>query len=226
MPRARRAYGTFTVTQRHHAYTKAKLFAEVGKKTDVLPALLHRRRRARRGRRRARRARLRPQVLHRGRQLGPGRQQHAGLLRPRSLQVPATSSTPRSAIRGPTCATPRRCGTSGRCRPESLHQVTILFSDRGLPTSYRHMHGFGSHTYSFINAAGRALLGEVPLQDAAGHREPDRRRGGRASSATTARATSATCSRPSSAATSRSGASRCRSCRSRRPRRRRTTRST
>ncbi len=36
--------------------------------------------------------------------------------------------------------------------PESLHQVTILFSDRGIPASYRHLHGFGSHTYSFINA--------------------------------------------------------------------------
>jgi catalase len=36
--------------------------------------------------------------------------------------------------------------------PESLHQVTILFSDRGLPQSYRHVDGFGSHTYSFINA--------------------------------------------------------------------------
>ncbi len=36
--------------------------------------------------------------------------------------------------------------------PESLHQVTILFSDRGLPKSYRHMHGFGSHTYSLFNA--------------------------------------------------------------------------
>ena len=36
--------------------------------------------------------------------------------------------------------------------PESLHQVTILFSDRGLPQGFRHMHGFGSHTYSFINA--------------------------------------------------------------------------
>ncbi|MNK38587.1 Catalase A [compost metagenome] len=35
--------------------------------------------------------------------------------------------------------------------PESIHQVTILFSDRGIPTSYRHMHGFGSHAYSFIN---------------------------------------------------------------------------
>src|SRR6266850_7172631 len=37
--------------------------------------------------------------------------------------------------------------------PESLHQVTILFSDRGLPRSYRHLHGFGSHTFSFINEA-------------------------------------------------------------------------
>jgi catalase len=38
--------------------------------------------------------------------------------------------------------------------PESLHQVTILMSDRGLPKSYRHTNGYGSHTYSFINASG------------------------------------------------------------------------
>jgi catalase len=38
--------------------------------------------------------------------------------------------------------------------PESLHQVTILFSDRGTPDGYRHMDGFGSHTFSMINAAG------------------------------------------------------------------------
>jgi catalase len=37
--------------------------------------------------------------------------------------------------------------------PEALHQITIIMSDRGLPSSFRHMHGFGSHTYSFINAA-------------------------------------------------------------------------
>jgi len=37
--------------------------------------------------------------------------------------------------------------------PESLHQVTILFSDRGLPQGYRFLNGFGSHTYSFLNAA-------------------------------------------------------------------------
>ena len=38
--------------------------------------------------------------------------------------------------------------------PEALHQVTIVMSDRGIPASYRHMHGFGSHTYSFWNKAG------------------------------------------------------------------------
>ncbi len=35
--------------------------------------------------------------------------------------------------------------------PESLHQVMILMSDRGTPKGYRHMHGFGSHTFSMIN---------------------------------------------------------------------------
>lgn len=36
--------------------------------------------------------------------------------------------------------------------PESLHQVTILMSDRGCPKTLRHTNGYGSHTYSFINA--------------------------------------------------------------------------
>lgn len=36
--------------------------------------------------------------------------------------------------------------------PQSLHQMTILMSDRGIPASYRHVHGFSSHTLSFYNA--------------------------------------------------------------------------
>jgi catalase len=39
--------------------------------------------------------------------------------------------------------------------PEALHQVTYIMGDRGLPRTFRHMHGFGSHTFSLINAAGR-----------------------------------------------------------------------
>jgi catalase len=38
--------------------------------------------------------------------------------------------------------------------PESLHQITILFSDRGLPRSYRHLNGYGSHTYRLYNKRG------------------------------------------------------------------------
>lgn len=38
--------------------------------------------------------------------------------------------------------------------PESLHQVTILMSDRGIPASYRNVNGYGSHTYSLINDKG------------------------------------------------------------------------
>ncbi|WP_154222896.1 catalase [Marinicella rhabdoformis] len=38
--------------------------------------------------------------------------------------------------------------------PQSLHQMTILMSDRGIPLNYRHMHGFGSHTFSFWNKQG------------------------------------------------------------------------
>ena len=41
--------------------------------------------------------------------------------------------------------------------PESLHQVTMLFSDRGTPDGYRHMDGFGSHTFSLINEAGERV---------------------------------------------------------------------
>ncbi|MDQ0613291.1 catalase [Microbacterium sp. W4I4] len=38
--------------------------------------------------------------------------------------------------------------------PESAHQVTYVMGDRGLPRSWRHMNGYGSHTYQWVNAAG------------------------------------------------------------------------
>jgi catalase len=38
--------------------------------------------------------------------------------------------------------------------PESAHQVAILFSDRGTPRTWRHMNGYSSHTYSWMNAGG------------------------------------------------------------------------
>ena len=38
--------------------------------------------------------------------------------------------------------------------PEALHQITILFSDRGTPDGYRHMNGYSSHTYKWVNEKG------------------------------------------------------------------------
>jgi catalase len=42
--------------------------------------------------------------------------------------------------------------------PEALHQITILFSDRGTPDGFRHMDGFSSHTYKWINENGEVFF--------------------------------------------------------------------
>lgn len=42
--------------------------------------------------------------------------------------------------------------------PSALHQITILFSDRGTPYGYRHMNGYSSHTYKWVNAEGKVSL--------------------------------------------------------------------
>ena len=47
--------------------------------------------------------------------------------------------------------------------PEATHQFTWLFGDRGIPATYRHMDGFGSHTYQWMNAKGEAFW--VPKVD-------------------------------------------------------------
>src|ERR1700760_4894934 len=54
--------------------------------------------------------------------------------------------------------------------PESLHQVTILMSDRGLPTSPMHMNGYGSHTYSLINVKGERHWGKFHFKTQLGHK--------------------------------------------------------
>ncbi len=54
--------------------------------------------------------------------------------------------------------------------PESLHQVTILMSDRGLPTDVRHINGYGSHTFSLINAEGERFWVKFHFKTLQGHR--------------------------------------------------------
>jgi len=54
--------------------------------------------------------------------------------------------------------------------PESLHQVTILMSDRGLPTDVRHMNGYGSHTFSLINAGNERFWVKFHFKTLQGHK--------------------------------------------------------
>jgi catalase len=54
--------------------------------------------------------------------------------------------------------------------PESLHQVTILFSDRGIPVSPRFMSGFGSHTYSMWNTKGERFWVKFHFKTQQGHK--------------------------------------------------------
>ncbi|MEG0820238.1 MAG: catalase [Burkholderiaceae bacterium] len=54
--------------------------------------------------------------------------------------------------------------------PESLHQITTLFSDRGLPTDVRHINGYGSHTFSFWNDAGERFWVKFHFKTQQGHR--------------------------------------------------------
>jgi catalase len=54
--------------------------------------------------------------------------------------------------------------------PEALHQVTILMSDRGQPKTYRHVNGYGSHTYSFINEEGERFWIKFHFKTRQGHK--------------------------------------------------------
>ena len=164
-------------------------------------ALLHRRRRRRLGRHAARRARLRREVLHRGRQLGSGRQQHPGVLHPGRHQVS------RSRPRGEDGARPRLSRRPASAHdtfwdfaslmPESMHMLMWAMSDRAIPRSFRMMEGFGVHTFRLDRRRGQIDLREVPL--AADARRCVRRLGrGRARSAAPIPTTiAATCSRRS-----------------------------
>ncbi|WP_158135625.1 catalase [Vibrio navarrensis] len=145
------AYGTFTVTQDITRYTRAKLFSEVGKKTDLF---------------------LRFSTVAGERGAADAERDIRGFAVKFYTEEGnwdlVGNNTPIFFMRDPlkfpdlNHAVKRDPRTNMRSEknnwdfwtllPEALHQVTIIMSDRGIPASYRHMHGFGSHTFSFINA--------------------------------------------------------------------------
>lgn len=145
------AFGSFTVTHDITQYTKAALFSEVGKQTDMFVrfSTVAGERGAADAERDIRGFAMRF-YTEQGNWDLVGNNTPVFFFRD-PLKFPdlnhAVKRDPRTNMRSPTNNWDFWTGL-----PEALHQVTILMSDRGIPASYRHMHGFGSHTFSFINA--------------------------------------------------------------------------
>jgi catalase len=147
------AYGTFTVTKDITAYSKAKLFSEIGKTTEVFArfSTVAGERGAADAERDVRGFSLKFYTEEGNWDL-VGNNTPVFFIRD-PLKFPDFIRTqkrhPSTNLRSPTAM-----WDYWSLSPESLHQVTILFSDRGLPQGYRFMNGYGSHTYSFLNGAG------------------------------------------------------------------------
>ena len=145
------AFGTFTVTHDITQYTRAKIFSEVGKKTEMFARFTTVA--GERGAADAERD-IRGFALKFYTEEGNwdmvGNNTPVFFLRdPKKFPDlnKAVKRDPRTNMRSAT-----NNWDFWTLLPEAFHQVTIVMSDRGIPKSYRHMHGFGSHTYSFINA--------------------------------------------------------------------------
>ncbi|HZY33268.1 MAG TPA: catalase [Rhodanobacter sp.] len=147
------AFGTFTVTHDITKYTRAKIFSAVGKKTEMFARFTTVA--GERGAADAERD-IRGFALKFYTEEGNwdmvGNNTPVFFIRdPRKFPDlnKAVKRDPRTNLRSAT-----NNWDWWTLLPEALHQVTIVMSDRGIPASYRHMHGFGSHTYSFWNDAG------------------------------------------------------------------------
>lgn len=150
------AYGTFTVTNDITKFTRAKVFNQIGKKTRVF---------------------VRFSTV--GGEKGSADTERD----PRGFAVKfytedgnwdlVGNNTPIFFVKDPkkfsdfihtqkrdprtNCKSPTMMWDFWSLNPESLHQVLFLMSDRGTPDGYRFMNGFGSHTYSFLNAANERI---------------------------------------------------------------------
>ena len=147
------AYGVFTVTKDVTKYTCATVFAEVGKKTDLFVrfSTVAGERGAADAERDIRGFAVKF-YSDEGNWDLVGNNTPVFFLRD-PLQFPdlnhVVKRDPHTNMRSP-----QNYWDFWTMLPEALHQVTIVMSDRGIPASYRHMHGFGSHTYSLINKDG------------------------------------------------------------------------
>jgi catalase len=150
------AYGTFTVTHDITRYSKAKVFSEIGKKTPMFVRFS-----TVAGERGAADAERDIRGFAMKFYTEEGNWDVVGNNTPvfffrDPLRFPdlnhAIKRDPRTGLRSANSN-----WDFWSLLPEALHQVTIVMSERGIPKSFRHMHGFGSHTYSMINAANERV---------------------------------------------------------------------
>ena len=150
------AYGTFTVTHDITRYTKAKIFSEIGKQTPMFArfSTVAGERGAADAERDIRGIALKF-YTEEGNWDIVGNNTPVFFFRD-PLRFPdlnhAIKRDPRTGLRSAD-----NNWDFWTLLPEALHQVTIVMSDRGIPKSFRHMHLFGSHTFSMINAANERV---------------------------------------------------------------------
>ncbi len=145
------AYGTFTVTHDITKYTRAKIFSEIGKTTELFTRFTTVA--GERGAADAERD-IRGFAIKFYTEEGNwdlvGNNTPVFFLRD-PLKFPdlnhAVKRDPKTNLRSA-----KNNWDFWTSLPEALHQITITMSDRGIPTTYRHMNGYGSHTFSFINS--------------------------------------------------------------------------
>ncbi|HIG75868.1 MAG TPA: catalase [Bacteroidetes bacterium] len=150
------AYGTFTVTNDITQYTKASIFSEVGKETELSIRFS-----TVAGERGAADAERDPRGFALKFYTDEGNWDLVGNNTPVffvrdpykfAMFIHSQKRHPHTNLRDPDM----QWDFWSLC-PESLHQVTWLFGDRGIPKTYRHMNGYGSHTYSMVNAEGERV---------------------------------------------------------------------
>lgn len=150
------AFGKFTVTHDISKYSKAKIFSEIGKETEVFVrfSTVAGERGAADAERDIRGFAIKFYTEEGNWDL-VGNNTPVFFFRD-PLKFPdlnhAVKRDPRTNMRSPT-----NNWDFWSSLPEALHQITITMSDRGIPKSYRHMHGFSSHAFSFINGENQRV---------------------------------------------------------------------
>lgn len=163
------AHGTFTVTKDITKYTRARIFSQVGKQTDLIARFS-----TVAGELGAADAERDVRGFSVKFYTEEGNWDLAGNNTPvffvrDALKFPDFIHTqkrhPKTNLRSATAM-----WDFWSLSPESLHQLTTLFSDRGIPTSPRFMNGYGSHTYSFWNTKGERFWVKFHFKTKQGHK--------------------------------------------------------